>query len=380
MKRNGIFLALVLWWSTAAQADDNTFNITGSDGISITATVLNLFDEPWAMTLLPDGRLLVTEKTGALVLVGPNGERQADISGMPSVSARGQGGLGDIILHPDFENNQRIYLSYVEREGGRSGAAVDTAVLSLSEGDGALTDRQRIWTQTPKESGGRHYAYRLIFDTNGYLFITSGDRGQQSPAQDMGSTLGKIIRLHDDGRVPDDNPFAGGSEVQAQIWSLGHRNPLGIALDANGQIWAHEMGPRGGDELNRIVRGANYGWPVVSDGRQYSGRRIPDHNTTDAFTKPAISWVPAISPAGLVIYQGAEFSDWQGHALIGALGGRALVRVSLSEDIATEVARYKWNERVREIEELPSGALLILEDGNGGRLLKLEADEANGPT
>ncbi len=371
MTRYGMVLAFGLLASMAAQAQESTFEIRGSDGVAITATTLNSFDDPWAMTLLPDGRMLITEKTGTLVLVGPDGARLADIGGMPDVTARGQGGLGDIILHPDFENNRRIYVSYVEREGARSGAAVDTALLSLSDSSGTLADRERIWTQTPKESGGRHYAYRLIFGTDGYLFITSGDRGQQTPAQDMESSLGKIIRLHDDGRIPDDNPFVGAGPVQAQIWSLGHRNPLGIALDAQGQMWAHEMGPRGGDELNRIVRGANYGWPVVSDGRQYSGRRIPDHNTTDAFRSPAISWVPAISPAGLVIYQGTEFSDWQGDALIGALGGRAIVRVALSGDRGEEIARYSWNKRVREIEEHPSGTLVVLEDGSGGRLLKL---------
>ncbi len=371
MLRKFMVLLSVALTATVAHAQDETFEITGSDGVVITARVLNSFDQPWAMTLLPDGRMLVTEQSGQLALVAKDSAPIADISGLPEVRARGQGGLGDIILHPDFASNSRVYLSYVESEGSQSGAAVDTALLTLTENSGALTERTRLWTQTPKESGGRHYAYRLLFDQQGYLFITSGDRGQQTPAQDMESTLGKVIRLHDDGRVPGDNPFAGAGDVQSQIWSLGHRNPLGIALDAQGQIWAHEMGPRNGDELNLIKRGINYGWPLVSDGRHYSGRRIPDHDTTDQYQAPAISWVPGISPAGLVIYKGTLFSQWQGNALIGALGGRALVRVTLSEGKGQEAARYSWNKRVREIEESPDGTLFVLEDGSDGRLLEL---------
>ena len=375
MKTASIFLSLLVL--TAGVANGETFDISGNDGTTITADVLNTFDEPWSMTLLPDGRMLVAEKGGDVFLVSAAGETLGLIAGVPTVEPRGQGGFGDIILHPDFAENQRVYMSYVERDGGLSGAVVESATLTLTDTGGALSNIQRIWTQTPKGSTSRHYGHRLLFDTEGYLFITSGDRGEREPAQDKASSLGKIIRLNDDGIVPDDNPFAEQGEVQSQIWSLGHRNPLGIALDAQGNIWAHEMGPRHGDELNKIVRGENYGWPLVSDGRHYSGRRIPDHDTTDLYRAPAISWVPSIAPAGLVIYRGLAFTGWQGDALIGGLAGRAIVRVSLNGESGTEAARYEWNERVREIEERPDGLLYVLEDGSDGRLLLLSPKTPN---
>ena len=306
------FIILSLGVAFAGAAKAETFDIAGSDGTTLRANVLNTFDMPWAMTVLPDGQLLVSEKGGALVLVSPEGEKRGVISGTPDVAPRGQGGFGDIILHPNYAENQRVYFSYVDWDGDLSGAVVDAATLTLSDDGGALSDIQRVWTQMPKESTARHYGHRLLFGPNGYLFITSGERGKREPAQDLNSSLGKVIRLHDDGRVPEDNPFVDQGEISSQIWSLGHRNPLGIARDGLGQIWAHEMGPRNGDELNQIVRGENYGWPLVSDGRHYSGRRIPDHDTTDLYRVPAISWVPGIAPAGLVIYRGLVFTaQWQ---------------------------------------------------------------------
>jgi glucose/arabinose dehydrogenase len=202
------------------------------------------------------------------------------------------------------------------------------------------------------------------------LFITSGDRQKQDPAQDFDAALGKVIRLHDDGTVPSDNPWQDQGDLAKTFWTMGHRNLLGIAFDGAGRLWTHEMGPRHGDELNLIEPGGNYGWPEVSYGNHYSGRRIPDHPTRPEFVEPKAYWVPAISPSGLVIYDGAMFPDWQGDAFIGGLSSRALVHVDIDGDTAAEVERFEWNRRVREVEQGPDGALWVLEDRDG-RLLKL---------
>jgi glucose/arabinose dehydrogenase len=332
------------------------------------------FDEPWAMTFLPDGRLLVTEKRGALKLMAANGE-VGGIAGVPEVAYGGQGGLGDVILHPRFADNRTVYLSWAEA-GARNlrGAAVGRARLILDdEGGGRLEGLQVIWRQAPKVTGGGHYAHRLAFGPEGHLFITSGERQKMEPAQDMETNLGKIVRLNDDGSVPADNPFAERGGVTAQIWTLGHRNPLGLDFDADGRLWAHEMGPRGGDELNLVERGENYGWPEVSNGMHYDGRPIPDHDTAPRFNAPEISWTPVISPAGFVIYDGDLFSAWRGDGFIGGLSSEALIRITFDGDQAREAERWDMGERIREVEQGPDGAIYILEDerGSGGRLLKL---------
>lgn len=338
------------------------------------ATEFATFDEPWAMTFLPDGRLLVTQKTGELKLFDPATKATGDVSGVPAVDHGGQGGFGDVILHPRFAENGTVYLSYAEAgDGDTRGAAVARAKLTLDgNGGGALSGLSVIWRQVPKVGGRGHYGHRLAFSPDGrYLFVSSGERQKFDPAQDMQSNLGKILRLNDDGSVPDDNPFAGQGEIASQVWSLGHRNPLGIAFDAQGRLWNHEMGPSGGDELNLVVKGDNYGYPVVSNGDHYDGREIPDHDTRPEFHAPATSWNPVISPAGLVIYSGQLFPDWQGDFLIGGLSSQALVRVEVDGESAREAARYDMGERIREVEQGPDGAVWLLEDGGGGRLLKL---------
>jgi aldose sugar dehydrogenase len=336
-----------------------------------TATPIAEFNEPWAMEFLPDGRMLVTEKRGALKLVTQDGE-VSDIEGTPTVAYAGQGGFGDVVLHPDFANNNLVYVSYAEAgERGRSGAAVARARLELNGGGGALRDLEVIWQQDPKVSGNGHYGHRIAFDAEGFLFISSGERQQFDPAQDMAMNLGKIVRLNDDGSVPSDNPFAEAGGVTAQIWSLGHRNPLGLAFDASGQLWNVEMGPRGGDELNRVERGANYGYPLVSNGDHYDGRNIPDHDTRPEFSASAVFWNPVISPSSLAFYNGSEFPEWQGSAFIGGLSSEALVRIQFDGDTAYEVERYDMGKRIRAVEQGPDGALWLLEDEDGGRLLKL---------
>lgn len=348
---------------------------TDNAGKPFTATEFARFDAPWAMTFLPDGRLLVTEKSGALKLFDPATRRAHDIAGVPAVDHGGQGGLGDVVLHPRFADNGLVYLSYAERgEGDTRGAAVARGRLALdAAGGGALSQVQVIWRQVPKVDGRGHYGHRLAFSPDGrHLFISSGERQKFSPAQDMASNLGKILRLDDDGSVPADNPFAGkGDAVTAQVWTLGHRNPLGLAFDAQGRLWNHEMGPKGGDEINLVVRGDNYGYPIVSNGDHYDGTPIPDHGTRPEFHAPAASWTPVISPAGLVFYSGALFPEWRGDALAGGLSSQALIRIEFKGGRAWEAARYDMGRRIREVEQGPDGAVWLLEDGDGGRLLKL---------
>jgi len=336
------------------------------------STPVASFNEPWAMTFLPDGRLLVTEKAGALRLVNPASGQKGTVSGVPAVAYGGQGGLGDVVLHPQYASNRYVYLSHIERSGALYGAVVVRARLGLDAGGGGhLQEVQRIWEQLPKVSGQGHFSHRLAFDAAGKLWITSGDRQKFDPAQDMSTNLGKIIRLNDDGSLPADNPFAGQGGVAAQVWSLGHRNPLGIAFDAQGRLWAHEMGPLGGDELNLVLRGRNYGWPLVSNGDHYGGTPIPRHATRPDLEAPKAWWTPVIAPAGLVIYSGALFPTFRGDAFIGGLASQALVRVRFNGTAAAEYRRYPMGRRIREVEQGPDGAIWVLEDGGNARLLKL---------
>ncbi|HEX6999837.1 MAG TPA: PQQ-dependent sugar dehydrogenase [Gammaproteobacteria bacterium] len=339
-----------------------------------TVTEVADFNEPWAMEFLPDGRLLVSEKRGALKLLAMDGT-VGDIRGVPEVEYGGQGGFGDVVLHPDFAENGLVYLSYAEPgEHGTAGAAVARARLVLEGAGGELRDLEVIWRQVPKVDGRGHYGHRIAFGPDGYLYVSSGERQKFDPAQDMGSNLGKIVRLNDDGTVPADNPFADRGGVTAQVWTLGHRNPLGLAFDGRGQLWNVEMGPRGGDELNRVVRGANYGYPIVSNGDHYDGRTIPDHPTRPEFAAPAVFWNPVISPSSLMFYDGDQFPEWRGNAFIGGLSSQSLVRVEITGDSAREAERFRMGARIRAVEQGPDGAILVLEDERGssrGRLLRL---------
>jgi len=336
------------------------------------ASPVATFNEPWAMTFLPDGRLLVTEKRGRLYIVSQEGEKSRAVEDVPNVDYRGQGGLGDVILHPDFENNGLVYLSYAESGVGNvRGAAVARGRLDVTSKALRLEDVEVIWRQNPKVTDDGHYGHRMAFDANGYLFICSGDRQKFDPAQQMTGNLGKIVRLNDDGSVPNDNPFFDRGDVTAEIWTLGHRNPLGLAFDADGRLWNTEMGPLHGDEFNLVVKGLNYGYPIVSEGDHYNGDPIPDHDTRPEFEAPKVAWVPTIAPAGMIFYSGEQFSDWQGSALIAGLASRAIIRVEVDGDSAREAERFEMGARIREIEQGPDGALWVLEDQDGGRLLKL---------
>ena len=354
------------------------------DDLPFDVEPVTAFDEPWALAFLPDGRMLVTEKKGNLLIVTQDGAKSRPVGGVPNVDYGGQGGLGDVALHPDFANNGFVYLSYAEAgNDGTRGAAVTRAKLNLTDRGGYLSDAEVIWRQYPKVFGYGHYGHRLLFDADGYLWISSGDRQNFTPAQDMQSNIGKILRLNDDGSVPDDNPFVNyrkqdpavyGQGVYGQIWSLGHRNPLGIAIDLEGQLWDIEMGPAGGDELNLVVRGGNYGYPIVSNGDHYDGREIPDHDTRPEFIEPAAWWTPVISPGDLMVYSGELFSEWRGNLFAAGLSSAALVRIEVDGEEAREVERYPMGARIRSVDQGPDGALWALEDErrtSQGRLLKL---------
>jgi glucose/arabinose dehydrogenase len=368
-------IALSFTLMACAQAqNDQPFNVE----------TITDFHEPWAMTFLPDGRMLVSEKKGSLYIVNEMGQK-APVSGLPDVDYGGQGGFGDVEVHPDFADNNLVYMSYAEGGvNGTRGAAVARGVLSESNGRGYLSDVEVVWRQYPKVVGRGHYGHRIVFH-DGYMWISSGDRQKFTPSQDMQSNIGKVVRLYDDGSVPDDNPFVDYIDedpavddegVYDQVWSLGHRNPLGMAVDLEGELWVMEMGPAGGDELNHIKRGGNYGYPIVSNGDHYDGREIPDHDTRPEFLAPAAWWTPVVSPGNLIVVRGEMFSDWRGDALIAGLSSQAIVRVALDGDEAREVERYPMGARIRSVLEGRDGALWVLEDeraGSQGRLLKLTA-------
>lgn len=334
--------------------------------------------EPWAMTFLPGGRLLVTDKRGSLHVVTQDGEVSEAIAGVPDVDYGGHGGLGDVVLHPDFADNGLVYLTWAEAgDGDTRGAALGRGRLDPNAM--RLDNFEVLWRQTPKVAQRNHYSHRMAFSPDGeHLFITSGDRWIPETAQDTSNNLGAVLRLTLDGRAAPGNPMYDRGGVTAEIWSYGHRSPLGLAFDAEGTLWELEMGPRGGDEFQRIEMGRNYGWPVVAYGDHYRGPDIPGHDTQPEFRAPDTYWNPVISPTSMIIYSGALFPDWQGAVLITGLTSRSLIRVSFDCPLAfreiCEVERFPIGNRLREIEQGPDGAIWLLEDGDhdgAGRLLKL---------
>ncbi|HYN46265.1 MAG TPA: PQQ-dependent sugar dehydrogenase [Allosphingosinicella sp.] len=371
--RSALVPALLLIGATACSGDAPAFAQERPFQIEEIAQ----FAEPWAMAFLPGGRqALITEKRGVLKLWTVGGRSTVDVAGVPAVDYGGQGGLGDVALHPDFANNGLVYLSFAEAgENGTRGAAVGRGRLVAENNIARIEGFVVIWRQEPKFDGRGHYGHRILFSPDGRtMFISSGERQEFTPAQDMNSNAGKILRLTDAGMVPSDNPFYDQGRVASQIWSLGHRNPLGLAFDAEGRLWEVEMGPRGGDEMNLIERGRNYGYPRVSNGSHYDGRDIPDHRPGDGFEAPRITWTPVISPGDMIIYSGTMFPAWRGDALVGGLSARALVRVDIDGANAREAERWDMGQRIREVEQAPDGSVYLLEDqqnGSGGRLLRL---------
>lgn len=343
-----------------------------------TASVAN-FDTPWAMTFLGNGPYaLITERGGKLYLVNTDTGAKSAVSGVPTPVVAGQGGLGDIVAAPDADPSDSdfpIYLSWVEAgSGNTSGAVVARGTFSFDQSNGsggAISNLAIIWRQEPKVAGDGHFSHRIIVAPDQqHIFISSGERQKGAPAQDMSVNLGKIVRLNLDGSIPADNPFFAQGGVTAQIWSYGHRNVLGLAFDDQGRLWASEMGPQGGDEINLIQRGGNYGWPRASNGSNYDGSDIPDHKAGDGFIAPLVWWNPSVSPAGLVFYNASLFPQWRGSLFTGALSGQALIRLRIDGNQLVKADQWPMN-RIREVEVGPDGALWLLEDASNGRLLKL---------
>ena len=333
------------------------------------------FNEPWASAFIPGTDLLfITEKPGTarIVPTGRDVSRLITVSGLPKVDYGGQGGLGDVTFlqsesAPTMER-RTIYLSWVEAgDGDTRGAVVGRGSLFCGQADECEVQNLRvIWRQAPKVTGRGHYSHRLaISPDEQYLYVASGERQKKTPAQDTSNTLGTIVRLNLDGTPAAGNP------IGQEIWSYGHRNILGMDFDAQGRLWEVEHGPAGGDELNLVTKGANYGWPVRSYGDEYNGTPIPDHTADDGFAKPALVWTPVIAPGNMVFLRRDLFAGWKGDAVISALKPKEIVRVSIDGDTAREVGRYSFDTRIRSVIEGPDGALWVLQDGEGGKLLEL---------
>ncbi|MDT3375774.1 PQQ-dependent sugar dehydrogenase [Labrys neptuniae] len=354
-----------------ALAEVNAANSPASTSRPFKTTTVARFDTPWAIAFLPDGRMLVTEKGGQLFLVTPAGAK-SEVSGVPRVQAGGQNGLLDVAASPGFARDGLIYFSYVEPSVGGGTLALARAGLKEAGGKAGLDDLAVIWRASPKGGGGQPGGIIAFAPDGRHLFLSSGDRMEPETAQNTDTNRGKILRLNLDGTAPADNPMAAQGGVQAEIWSLGHRNPYGLAFAPDGSLWENEMGPRGGDELNLIRRGANYGWPLVSNGDNYSGVPIPRHRTRPEFEAPVIYWTPIIAPAGLAFYSGKLFPQWRGSAFIGALRGEALVRIAFdSKDGARQADRWEMGARIRDVAVDRDGAIWLIEDASDGRLLRL---------
>lgn len=335
------------------------------------ATTVATFDSPWAIAFLDDGRMLVTEKAGRLFLVTQAGAK-TPVGGVPDVSNSGQNGLLDVAVSPHFAQDHSVYLTYAEPGAGGSGLALARAQLAQSGKETQLARLQVIWRQMPRGYGGQPGGIIAFSPDGRYLFLSSGDRMRPETAQDPDQALGKVLRLNLDGTTPGDNPHAAQGGVRAQTWTLGHRNPYGLAFAPDGRLWLDEMGPKGGDELNLLLPGRNYGWPIVSNGDNYNGTPIPRHSTHPEFEAPIVYWTPVIAPAGLAFYTRDLFPAWKGSAFIGALREDALVRIAFDANGgAREADRWDMGHRIRGVAVAPDGALWLIEDGSGGRLLRL---------
>jgi glucose/arabinose dehydrogenase len=331
-------------------------------------TVAKGLEHPWGLEFLPDKRMLVTERIGKLRIVSPEGKISKPIKGVPKVWAKGQGGLLGIALDPDFSSNQLVYFAYSEAGNGGVGTAVARGKLS----DTTLDDVQVIFQQQPKVSGPNHFGGRVVFTPDKKLFVTLGDRFKFGPAQDLGSHLGKIVRINPDGSVPEDNPFIGQKDAQPEIWSYGHRNVQGAAIHPEtGKLWENEFGPLGGDELNIPAPGVNYGWPVVSWGNNYDGSEIPDPPTHPEFKDAIRHWNPVISPSGMTFYTQDAIPAWKGNLLIGGLSSAAIVRLTLDGEKVKAEERIPMGARIRDVVQGPDGAVYALTDEGDGKILRL---------
>jgi glucose/arabinose dehydrogenase len=336
---------------------------------------------PWSLAFLPDGRMLVTERPGNLRIVTPDGKVGPPLAGVPRVYASGQGGLLDVSLDPEFARNRLVYLSYAEPGEGGAGTAVARGRLDGEASRERLGDARVIFRQKDKVGGGGHFGSRLVWDRAGRLFVTLGDRyTRKDDAQNLATHFGKIVRIEADGKVPHDNPFAKDPRALTEIWSYGHRNVQGAALHPQtGELWASEHGPQGGDEVNRVQRGANHGWPVITYGRNYVvGTVIGEGTERAGVVAPLRHWVPrSIAPSGMAFVTGDRYPTWQGHLLIGALAGRRLVLLKLDgAKVVDEVALLvDLGARIRDVRQGPDGYVYVLTDDTNGKLLRIESEK-----
>jgi glucose/arabinose dehydrogenase len=344
------------------------------------SVVVGGLNQPWGMAWLPDGRLLVTEKRGTLRVVQDGRLLPEPVAGLPKATPHGQGGLLDVAIHPDWAKTGWIYWSYNGEQDGLHGTEVARGKLAA---DGTrMSDVEVIFRLRPKSPGGQHFGSRLVFDRSGFLYVTLGDRGdstgrgRKQRAQRLDDHAGSVIRLHDDGRVPADNPFVKTPGALPEIYNFGHRNLQGAALHPqSGRLWTHEHGPQGGDEVNIEAAGANYGWPVVTHGRNYVvGTKIGEGTTKAGMVDPVHVWVPSIAPSGMVFYTGERFARWRGDLFVGALAGQTLVRLTLDGDVVVGEERLLTGAfgRLRDVRQGPDGLLYLLTDSSNGQLIRLE--------
>jgi glucose/arabinose dehydrogenase len=365
------FLSAALLLAAAASTPQTQLIKTQEHDLRVVEIISGL-DHPWSLAFLPDGRMLVTERPGRLRVINDGRLEAEPIAGLPTIVARGQGGLLDVALHPNFAENQLVYLSYVgPGEGG-----ISTEVAHGKLVDGRLQDVQVIFRQMPKSDTGRHFGSRLVFDRDGYLYITLGDRGEGERAQRPDDHAGSVIRLHDDGRVPADNPFVGRKGWKQEKFTLGNRNIQGAAVHPRtGELWTHEHGPQGGDEINIIRAGVNYGWPVITYGVNYViGTPVGEGTHKPGMAQPLHYWVPSIAPSGMTFYTGDKFPNWRGDLFVGALRGRMLVRLRLDGEQVVREERFLKDVvgRIRDVRQGPDGFLYLLTDESDGMVVRLE--------
>ncbi len=335
-------------------------------------TIVSGLEHPWGMAFLPDGRIMVTERPGRLRLIENGRLLQRPVAGLPEINEVGQGGLLDVALHPDFESNGWVYFTYVGP--GESGWSTELGRGRLNERD-ELEDVAVLFRAEPKSGGGRHFGSRIVFDRAGYVYFGMGDRGDRPRAQILGDHAGSIFRLNDDGSVPDDNPFVGRSEARPEIFAYGVRNPQGMTLHpTTGELWEHEHGPRGGDEVNVIRAGRNYGWPLVTYGRAYSGFKIGEGTSKPGIEEPLYYWVPSIAPSGMTFYSGSVFPRWQGSLFVGSLKFALLARLQMDGETVVGEERLIDGHlgRIRDVREGPDGYLYLLTDAPNGVLARIE--------
>ena len=368
-----VFLScLIIAQIPPAQAGE-TQDFSSGDYALRAVTVASGLRHPWGMTFLPDGRMLVTEREGDIRIVTLAGEKSAPLKGVPEAYVSGQGGILDVALDPAFPENNLVYVSFSEPGPGGAGTAVLRAKLDL-EGE-ALKQGEIIFRQEPKTNGGRHFGSRLVFAPDGTLFITVGERGERDRTQDFTINRGQVVRVNPDGTIPTDNPFVGVAGRRPEVWSYGHRNPQGAALHPQtGRLWTVEHGARGGDEINRPEAGKNYGWPVISYGRHYSGGKIGDGTHKAGYEQPLYYWDPSIAPSGMTFYTGDAFPEWQGDLFVGSLKFGLLVRLDMDGDRVTAEERLLegLDDRVRDVRQGPDGLIYLLTDDYDGRILRLE--------